>query len=178
MRTHGAWAVTLWLAGLAACGGPGPVEEGGPGPAAGEPGAALQQQQTGQVTAEGVTYTAETRIAETAPVTMYTTVRVENTSSGRQEVTFPDGCVVLLRAYRDAARTGAPAWDQQRGVACTMQLVTMSLAPGESREFLARATADQILGDSLPPGRYYFTALLRPAGRAVEVPAGEGELAR
>ena len=178
MRTHGAWAVTLWLAGLAACGGPGPVEEGGPGPAAGEPGAALQQQQTGQGTAVGGSYTAETRIAETAPVTMYTTVRVENTSSGRQEVTFPDGCVVLLRAYRGPARMGAPAWDQERGVACTMQLVELSLAPGESREFQTSVRADRILGDSLPAGRYYFTAVLRPDGRVVEVPAGEADLAK
>lgn len=169
MKTPVAWAATLWLAGLAACGGPGPVGDGEPGPGGGP---------QRQVTVGGVTYSAVTRIAETAPVTVYATARAKNTSSGRQEVTFPDGCVVLLRAYRDAARTGAPAWDQQRGVACTMQLVTMSLAPGETREFLARATADQILGDSLPAGRYYFTALLRPDGQAVEVPAGDGELGR
>lgn len=169
MRIRGAWAATLWLAGIAACSGPGPVGDGGPGP-----GGMAQR----QVTVEGVMYTAETRIAETAPPTVYATARAENTSSSRQEVTFPDGCVVLLRAYRDAARTGAPAWDQQQGVMCTMQLVELSLAPGESREFLASARADQILGDSLPAGRYYFTAVLRPNGRVVEVPAGEAELGR
>ncbi|MFO7260793.1 MAG: BsuPI-related putative proteinase inhibitor [bacterium] len=169
MRTRGAWVAALWLAGLAACSGPGPAGGGEPGPAAGP---------QRQVTVEGVTYTAEVRIAETAPPTVYATARVTNTSSSRQTISFPDGCVVLLRAYRDAARAGAPAWDQQRGAFCTMQLVELDLAPGESREFQASTRADEILGDSLPVGRYYFTALLRPNGRAVEVPAGEGDLGR
>src|SRR5690606_2756215 len=67
---------------------------------------------------------------------------------------------------------------QQRGAFCTMQLVELDLAPGESREFQASTRADEILGDSLPVGRYYFTALLRPNGRAGEVPAGEGDRGR
>ena len=169
MRNPRAWAATLWLAALAACNGPGPTGDVESGPAA-------RPQQ--QMTVEGVTYTAEVRIAETAPPTVYATARVENRSSSRQDITFPDGCVVLLRAYRDAARTGAPAWDQQQGAICTMQLVVLDLAPGESREFQASVRADEILGDSLPAGRYYFTALLRPNGRVVEVSAGEAELSR
>jgi len=169
MSGRGPWAGALLLAALAACGPTGSPGGGGqPNP----------DDELRRGTVEGVTYTAETRIAETAPPTVYATARVENTSSSRQDITFPDGCVVLLRAYRDAARAGAPAWDQQRDAMCTMQLVELSLAPGESREFLASARADQILGDSLPAGRYYFTAVLRPNGRVVEVPAGEGELAR
>ena len=35
MKTPVAWAATLWLAGLAACGGPGPVGDGEPGPGGG-----------------------------------------------------------------------------------------------------------------------------------------------
>src|SRR5690606_23442029 len=123
---------------------------------------------------DGVTHSAATRIAETAPVTVYATVRAENTSSVRRDVTFPDACIVLLRAYRSPARTGAPAWDQRKGAMCAMMLVELSLAPGESREYQTRATADQVLGDSLPAGTYHFTALLRPDGRMVEVPAGAG----
>jgi len=170
MRGVGRRTRVLLLAALAACGPTGSSDGGAqPNPDDGP---------RRQVTVEGVTYTAEARIAETAPPTVYVTARVQNTSSSRQDVTFPDGCVVLLRAYRDAARTGAPAWDQQQGVMCTMQLVELSLAPGESREFLASARADQILGDSLPAGRYSFTAVLRPNGQAVEVPAGEGDLGR
>jgi hypothetical protein len=165
----GRWAAALSLAALAACSAPGSGDEGRPGPGGGPP---------RQATVGGVRYSAETRIAETAPVTVYATARAENTSSARRAVRFPDGCVVLLRAYRDPARTGAPAWDQGRGVACTMMLVEVSLGPGESREFLASARADQILGDSLPAGTYYFTAVLRPDGQRVEVAAGEAELAR
>jgi hypothetical protein len=163
------WTAAASLAVLVACGAPGSGEENRPGADAGPP----QRAAVG-----GVTYSAETRIAETAPVTVYATARVENTSSTQQEVTFPDGCVVLLRAYRDASRTGAPAWDQQQGAVCTMMLVQVSLAPGESREFVASVRADEILGDSLPAGRYYFTAVLRPDGQRVEIAAGKAELAK
>lgn len=169
MKVAARWTAAVSLAALVACGAPGTGEESRPGTGGGPP---------QQATVGGVRYTAETRIAETAPVTVYATARVENTSSTQQGVTFPDGCVVLLRAYRDPARTGAPAWDQQQGAVCTMMLVQLSLAPGESREFVAGARADEILGDSLPAGRYYFTAVLRPDGQRVEVAAGEAELAR
>ena len=126
---------------------------------------------------EGIQYKAETAILESFPVQLATTVKLTNTGNSPRQVTFPDGCVVLIRAYRTAERTGEPAWDQSRVVACTMALVEVALAPGESREFQARTDAGLILGDSLPDGRYYFSALLRPDGRALEVPAGEADLA-
>jgi hypothetical protein len=125
----------------------------------------------------GIQYKAETAILESFPVQLATTVKLTNKGNSRRKVTFPDGCVVLIRAYRNAERTGEPAWDQSRVVACTMALVEVDLAPGESREYQARTDAGLILGDSLPNGRYYFTALLRPDGRALEIPAGDAELA-
>src|SRR5690606_24997173 len=84
---------------------------------------------------------------------------------------FPDGCVVLLRAYADEARTTL-AWDQADHVYCTMALVEWHLAPGASRQATVRTDAAAILGDTLPDGEYWLAAVLRPDGRTVEVPAG------
>jgi len=117
---------------------------------------------------------------------LYVAVEAKTSGSGASltidepvEIRFPDGCVVLLRAYRSEDRSGQPAWDPMRGsLFCTMILVEFTLSPGESREFQATASAPEILGDSLPAGRYFFTALLRPNGGTVEVPAGQADLQR
>ena len=62
-------------------------------------------------------------------------------------------------------------------VACTLALVEVALAPGESQEFqTGLVSAATILGDSLPNGQYRITAYLRP-GQIVELEAGTAELA-
>lgn len=127
---------------------------------------------------DGVTYAAETAILETFPVQLRTRVTLTNRGTARQQVELPGGCTVLLRAYRSADRSGSPAWDQSRQAVCTMQLLLLDLEPGESAEFQGRADAREILGDSLPAGRYYLTAVLRPNGKEVELAAGEAELAQ
>lgn len=126
---------------------------------------------------ESVEYRAETQVMESFPVQLRTRATVTNRAGRTAEVVFPDGCVVLLRAYRSPERSGPPAWDQAGAVGCTMALVEVALAPGEAREFSTGASARDILGDSLPDARYYFTAVLRPGGTEVEVAAGDAELA-
>jgi hypothetical protein len=123
-------------------------------------------------------FEASTAVLRSFPAQLSTTVTATNTSGQAQTVEMPGGCTVLLRAYRTPARTGTPAWDQQREAVCTQQLLIEEYAPGQSRQYHGRATAVEILGDSLPNGRYYIAALLRPAGGEVEVPAGEADLAR
>jgi hypothetical protein len=107
-------------------------------------------------------------------------VRAElrNRGEEEQQVTFPDGCVVLIRAYHAAARSGAPAWDQRQHAICTMALVMETLRPGESRSFEMAVELEELLGDHLSAGEYHLTALLRPDGREVEVPAGSLRLSR
>jgi hypothetical protein len=125
---------------------------------------------------DGVVYRVETLVAETTPISLYTYLTVENQRRDSATVSFPDGCVVLIRAYATPERVGVPAWDQQHAVACTMILVEHRLAPGESAEHRARAGTADILGDSLPDGRYFLTALVRPGGRRLEITAGEADL--
>lgn len=124
----------------------------------------------------GIEYRAETRVAESFPVQLHTTVTMTNASAAGMDVELPGGCPVLLRARR-AEDTVRVAFDQAQVRVCTMQLLQFRLAAGESRTFEGSADAGEILGDSLPDGRYLLSAVLRPNGRLVEVPAGEVSLA-
>ena len=124
---------------------------------------------------DGITYRVTSfNIAESFPVQLQITVEIENESTTSQSVTFPDGCVVLVRAYDGGTE---PVWDEGRTAACTQALVQVSLAPGESAEFHSgMLSAATILGDSLPNGEYRIAAYLRP-GKIVERDAGRVDLA-
>ena len=124
---------------------------------------------------DGITYRVTGFvIAESFPVQIGITVELENESTTRQSVTFPDGCVVLMRAYDSGTE---PIWDVGQTVACSLALVEVDLAPGQSEEFTTGlVSAASILGDSLPNEEYRITAYLRP-GKIVELEAGMADLA-
>ncbi len=124
---------------------------------------------------DGITYRVTGFvIAESFPVQIGITVELENESTTPQSVTFPDGCVVLMRAYDSGTD---PIWDMGQTVACSLALVEVDLAPGQSEEFITGlVSAASILGDSLPNGEYRITAYLRP-GQIVELEAGLPDLA-
>ena len=124
---------------------------------------------------DGIAYMVTSfNIAESFPVQLHITVEIENESTASQSVTFPDGCVVLVRVYDGGTE---PVWDEGRTAACTQALVQVSLAPGESAEFhTGMVSAATILGDSLPNGEYRIAAYLRP-GKIVEREAGVADLA-
>lgn len=128
------------------------------------------------VVEDGVRYTADTRVLESFPVQIHTTVTLRNEAGGTRTVELGSGCPVLLRAYRSEAR-GAPAWDQGRGLACTLQIQQVELAPADTAQRTTRTDAREILGDSLPDGRYWLDAYVRVVSGEVVVPAGAVELA-
>ena len=123
----------------------------------------------------GITYRVTSFvIAESFPVQLGITVELENESTTPQAGTFPDGGVVLMRAYDSGTE---PVWDMGQTVGCTLALVEVDLVPGESEEFnTGLVSAATILGDSLPAGEYRITADLRP-GQIVELEAGMADLA-
>ncbi len=129
---------------------------------------------------DGITYRVTGFvIAESFPVQLGITVEIENESTTPQSVTFPDGCVVLMRAYPSGPEPVGTdkVWDMSQTVACTLALVEVELAPGETEQFnTGLVSAASILGDSLPNGEYRITAYLRP-GQVVELEAGVADLA-
>lgn len=125
-----------------------------------------------------IEYRAETLIMESFPVQLRANVHITNLRSAPVTVTFRDGCLVYLRVYRDAARTSL-AYDSERVEGCTDALVPISVGAGQSKTVSARTiSAADILGDSLPNGTYYFSAVVRPETHRLTLHAGSAELAK
>lgn len=114
-------------------------------------------------------------------VSALTTIR--NPSKQRVRVGWT-GCDFPLEVYGSAARSGFPAWESRRWkrrdpatfVGCLLVRDTV-VAPGDTLgppKFLVGAfePVRRMLGDSLPPGRYYFGAVLHLNGDSLRVPAG------
>jgi hypothetical protein len=81
-------------------------------------------------------------------------------------------CALRLLAWRTADRSGPPAWDSDRrqpwagtyGWGCPMYLATRTVAPGADfspGEFSLAVPLIEMLGDSLPDGRYWFSGQVR-----------------
>lgn len=82
---------------------------------------------------------------------------------GSEPAHFGPGCGYIVRAYSRADRAGRPAWSSPTDISCPAQAFWRTLLPGDSvptSHFCFVFTSAQVLGDSLPEGRYYFT--LRP----------------
>jgi hypothetical protein len=140
--------------------------------------------------AESVTYRAETSVIDGAgPATIRTVVTATLRDAGREIGRtsaalrrFSRECPAVLYAYRDRARrdaaprSGAADWTSARD--CGTELQEMVLRGGRPRTFEVRASARDILGDRLPPGRYYFAVAVRTGERAVYLAAGEAGLRR
>ncbi len=125
---------------------------------------------------DGIEYTGDVLVMESFPVQLSGRVTIANRSQETRTVTFPDGCVALLRAYRPGERQ--PVWDQSGEQACTMALVPVELEPGATQEVSTpTASGYDILGDHLPDGEYRITIYLRPDGEVVEIDAGTTDLA-
>jgi hypothetical protein len=126
---------------------------------------------------DGIEYRAEVLVMESFPVQLSGRVFVKNPSVQTRTVTFRDGCLVLMRAYRPGG--GSPVWDQASGTGCTMALVPIELGPGEERVLPGGGvSAYDILAGGLPDGSYRITLYLRPVdGPEVELDGGTTDLA-
>jgi hypothetical protein len=134
----------------------------------------------------GLTFTAATTVANDT-LKVHATVTNTNAQPVRLEY---GACAVDLRAYRTSDRSGKPAWDSALrrsypppgfSYACPLYLATGKIDPGATlspAEFNTRIPVTEMLGDSLPAGHYYFTALVGMNWRTNVVPAGEADVAK
>lgn len=123
---------------------------------------------------------------------------IHNTSDQWLRLQWGTGnCSFRLQAYRRAEPVGRPVWDSwlwrlQRNrplqsnspysIGCEDVLAQRPLAPGDSlrpEDFQWEGTVSDILGDSLPSGRYHFRAVLLELNwDTVSVRAGTLQLGR
>lgn len=121
----------------------------------------------------GRIYMASVHAIETTPPLI--AVALTARDSLRRPIDAPiAGCPVGLEVYRGAGREGDPVWRSAPlpGSKCP-------IGPPESYPYgriERRYRVADILGDSLPPGQYHFTAVLDLAGDTVYFPTGSGYL--
>jgi hypothetical protein len=131
-----------------------------------------------RIVQDNLEFRAETLIMESFPVQLRTIVRATNPTNARLPLTFPDGCTVMVRVYRDPARTSL-AYDMSRVMGCTQAIQEFNINGNAAKEFMAPTiSAATILGDSLPNGTYYLSAVVRPNGKRIELEAGSAPLAK
>lgn len=166
----GAALAILTTLGLVGCGDSSTSPDPVPGPPGGTPIG------SGIVVHEGLEYEAVVQVMESFPVQLAGDVTLANRGDETVRVTFPDGCVALLRAFEPGGRS--PVWDQGHEVGCTMALVPVELEPGESVLYRTPvSSARDVVGDDLPDGVYRIAVYLRPNGETIEIDAGSVELA-
>jgi hypothetical protein len=145
-------------------------------------------------TVEGLTFRAETHVVEGRPTRLRTQVIITNRNNHWVRLEYGD-CSPDLRAYRHANRSGKPVWEQRLLPAkdpktgmyapgCDLYGSLAVIPAGEPyvvKRFQLEPTTHEVLGDSLPEGRYFFTAVFRPTIRgsvSPELPAGSVVLTR
>ena len=156
--------------------------------------AAIEQNPSGSnANAAGFAFFVDTKLtdapAATNPLlrpTITTTAKLRNVRSEPAVVQF-GACNVSLAAYRTADRTGTPVWrsaasqpwEGTYGYGCILPLYEKRLQPGEEVSLGAYSTrVIEVIGDSLPNGRYYFTATVgvSVAPNGISLPAGDFDL--
>jgi hypothetical protein len=142
----------------------------------------------------GFSYSVSTAIADVPTITdpllrpvITSTATVRNDRAESVTVTY-GACNVSLVAYTNPDRTGNPVWrsaaslpwEGTYGRGCILPLYERRLAPGEQFSLGSYSSrVIEVIGDSLPNGRYYLSATLSisSAPNGVTVPAGDFELA-
>lgn len=132
-----------------------------------------------------LTFRGGVNVAESFPVQLGFTLEIRNRANRDVEL-LSDGCGILPRAYRTADRDQRPVWDTRRdGVSqepCRAFIAPLSIPAGKSKRLIREYAARDVLGDSLPDGRYHFSVTYRASlvdseeVRVVEVTAGEARL--
>ncbi len=133
---------------------------------------------------EDVRFQARSRVAGVAPARLVVQASAVNT--GRKAVRLEYGdCSIRLRlslvpgTQRGPRPRPARKTDDMR--ACLAYLAIAELAPGDTlspKELRADVPVPEVMGDSLPDGRYRVSAVVELNGRTHAVAAGEVELTR
>lgn len=131
---------------------------------------------------DGLLYRMDTRAAATSPTAVGSTLSVVNQTDALLAASIADRCPFSLYAYREKARrdaafvAGEPDWRSKER--CLLETVFLRLGPGESRQIGISVPGAEILGNSLPAGRYYLAAVVRLRNTSIWLAAGDIQLQR
>jgi hypothetical protein len=129
-----------------------------------------------------LTFTARTLASRTEPRVVRAEAKVTLGSTRESVVRFLADCPIVLYAYRsrerrDAApRSGEPDWKEPR--ACGEGIRELRLSGDQDATFAVEFSARDVLGSTVPSGRYHFAVVVHLEGRRIFLSAGDAELRR
>jgi hypothetical protein len=141
---------------------------------------------------DGFRYSAGSAVIGAALDTLRVAVVVLNDSRQYRELGFPS-CPPMLNPVKARLKASRREWDSETSElrnqpvyldssgkpilrVCVAMLPVMTFPPGASYTYILKVPVPQILGDSLPKGRYQVTAQLRLNGYITQrLPAGHVE---
>ncbi|HEY7394595.1 MAG TPA: Ig-like domain-containing protein [Gemmatimonadaceae bacterium] len=130
---------------------------------------------------------ATTVVGQDTSQSLRTTATLTNSGAFPAYIEY-GACAMRIFAYSTPDRSGPPKWDSNLrrpwhgtyGQGCPLYLATTTIQPGAvfaPKEFSFNAPLIEMLADSLPDGRYYFSADIGFSNRPpIRVPAGSLDL--
>ncbi len=131
---------------------------------------------------DGLLYRVDTWTAATSPTAVGSILSVVNQTDVFMAASIADRCPFSLYGYREKARrdaafvAGEADWGPKGR--CLLKMVFLRLGAGESRQLSITVPGAEILGDSLPEGRYYLAAVVRLGNASIWLAAGDIQLQR
>ena len=106
-----------------------------------------------------------------------TEVTVSNASIGYMRLLYR-GCPVQIQVFDNEKREGEPVFDSfaEDVLDCSPRQVVRTLYSLEDLRISELTHTNNMFSESAPDGLYYITAVVRPNGVRIDVPAGEIEL--
>ena len=122
-------------------------------------------------------FQARTELTGTPPESIAVTVEITNTSTESARALVSRYCHVLFEWRAASDSTPRPRWDGRQRM-CLVRGRDVSLRPGQTEVLRTTASVREVLGDSLPDGRYIVTAIFEVDGATVTRLAGAVVLRR
>jgi hypothetical protein len=119
-----------------------------------------------------LSFQARAELTGTPSDSIAVTVAITNTSTESSRARVSQYCHVLFQ-WRAVASdsTARPRWDGRQRM-CLARGRDVSLGPGQTEVLRTTASVREVLGDSLPDGRYIVTAIFEVDGATVTRLAG------
>jgi hypothetical protein len=115
----------------------------------------------------------------------YRLLRVEVTAQNKLDravmLSVPGGCPVIFQVLDDAPPSGRQVWnsrDARSSRGCALSLVQVRIDSRQSKVFVREVERSEVLGDSLPPARYFLRAQLDITPSPIVIDAGLAMLSK
>lgn len=122
-------------------------------------------------------FRASSRLTPAPAESIAVTVQLSNTGTDSTRASAGEQCAVRFQLHSAGDSVGRPRWSGRVG-ACRASGGVAVLAPGQTELLRTAVAVRDVLGDSLPGGRYLVSAVLTIDGDSMTSAAGTLEIRR